>query len=1300
MKGRYQLRKSAEQLFLLFIHIIALYSLASHTAAAHTTPKVIQSITAENGGTNTVIYDIEQDSFKRIWLASADGVFIYNGKQAEKVWPLKGSANAYSIVSSQDTVYASGNFGIVKFDVRSLKAEPFDSLAKYPVYDFVVLSERIVFNQYDNGLYQLNLKTQKIESIAIGNYVTSKDIKAIRKDKSGTVWVAVHASKSSQGFLSGGLLALKNGKVIGHYLQLDNTVVNNLTTYNDNFLISTSNKGILEFDPISKTVIAQHYPSKPFPAIDNVSVDNNGCFWLATMSQAQRVCGQSVSDISGRYIKELPASDYQTVYFDTHNEIVWLGAINGGVRGIHAPKQDALTYSISDDRDTTLSAESIFGVRQAPNGDIWLAYNGEGIDIIDAKTNAVNHVMLAEKGSRANHILSLAFDPSGTAFIGSFRGGVWHKKPGESDFTPFIKSTNEKVHKTIVMDFAFESERVWVATIRELFELTKSGEIIRTIPKGELINQGNIYGVMTLDNSHILLATSNGLLKVNKSTLQQKLLNPVDKNAEGCDDGMMDFTRDSNGMVWYVSRALCKYDPTTEKVTSESRHPLFIAGMTAILALPDGKIAGHDGKVAIYDPKDKTVQIITKKNGHFIDDSTQNFGAMTLIDNQLVIALSKGLLWYDLNKPVPTTLPDNPLFIKKLTVMNKPRKISQPILQTPLPFSYDEKVAFLDFKKMDFFNRKFEFRIDMPTIMDSSLRLDKLDGFAIPTAIEGQHKISVMATYAGNNTDNLNFAIDVKPPYWRTPTAYVLYAIVIIMLFFVLYSFRLRQIKHENKRLELLVAKRTKDLQLSLTDKEKMFENISHEFRTPLTIIIGKLEALLKREKSDDLNVVHTQSLRLLSLVEKLLKLAEFKSTIKEKEIVELAKILPAQIYSFESLCVNKQIKLTQNDTSILPAIEIIEDSITLIINNLVGNAIKYADEATQVSFNITINNNMLTITVENQASDFNAQCSKERFVRFNNSEHGHGLGLAIVDEVARLNNGTFTINFEHGVVSAVVKLPIKIIENSNKEILTLVSPPLTQAQKSIAVNTIMLVEDNIELNQFIHEVLSEAFNVIPCCDGKQALETLKSIEKLPDLILSDVVMPNLDGISLTQAIKADTELNAIPVVLLTAKSDVNSQREGYQALADDYIAKPFNSELLLNKLTNLITTAQAIREKAVNSLLAQTNSHKTKEQTKISTFLEANFSNEGFSIHQLAEHMSVSPKTLNRKLQAVYGLSFSQLVRDYRLEKAREMLLSGLSAKEVSFNCGFSSQAYFGQCFKEKFNISPGMFQRQKTKI
>jgi signal transduction histidine kinase/DNA-binding response OmpR family regulator len=899
--------------------------------------------------------------------------------------------------------------------------------------------------------------------------------------------------------------------------------------------------------------------------------------------------------------------------------------------------------------------------------------------------------------------LSFAFDPQGTAFAGSFGGGVWHKTINETTFKPFILSNNEAVQQTIVMDFAFAAERVWVATLRELFELSKSGEIVRTIAKSELINQGNIYGVMTLDSGNMLLATSNGLIKLDKTSLKQTLLNPADKNAPGCDDGMMDLTQDANNVIWYVSQALCSYDPTTGIVKSVSSHPLFVAGMTAIIALPDGRIVGQDGKIAIYDPKDNSVKTITAANGHFIDDSTQNFGAMALIDDQLVVALSKGLLWLDLTKAIPEELSQNPLFIKKLMVMNKPRAIVGSSLQSPLVFPYDEKVAFLDFEQVDFFNQHITHQVEMPSIIDTPLVLDRLNGFAIPTATEGAHQIKVFSSKDDKIINSLDFNIEVKPPYWRTPLAYALYVFSLLLTMFVIYSLRVKAIKRDNRRLESLVGQRTKELNISLQDKQRMFENISHEFRTPLTVIIGNTEALLKGEHNKRVGVVHNQSIRLLSLVEQLLKLAELKATKKAVQTVNLREFIPIQVNSLSSLCEQYGVTLQLTDTTKLPTVEIIDDSIMLIITNLVGNAIKYADRGTQIAISVDVCDNKLSFKVINQAESFDTEISKERFVRLDKSENrsenintsGNGIGLAIMQEIANLNHGIFDINAKQGLVTAQIALSIKVVEQPTPSI------PLEHSSEldctNLTLATVMVVEDNPELREFITGILIEHFDVIACEDGAEALKQLQTTESLPDLVLTDVVMPNLNGLLLTQAIKNNDELRAIPVVILSAKDDLPTVKEGYQSLADDYITKPFNSDLLLSKLTNLISTLRAMKEKTLMSLLVAKVKPKTELETKIVEALEVNYSQEAFSVHLLAEHLAMSAKTLNRRLLSIYGLPFNQLLRDYRLEKAKDMLCADLSAKEVTFNCGFSSQAYFGQCFKAKFDISPALYKQQQ---
>jgi len=1276
---RMHLKNSSKSCVASLVIVILLILQTNSLASSLNTAKVIQSITIENGGTNSVIYDINQDIFQRIWIASSEGVFVYNGKKAQKIWPQNKSQVAYSILKEKDQIYVSGGFGIVSFNSRTLEATPIEALSKHTIFDFIKQENTFTLALYDSGLYSFDIQTQKLKKIDISQFASSKDIKSIQIDKNNTIWAAVSAQDDPRQHLLGGLLQIKDNAVSAVYLQNEISNINNLTKYGNNFLISTSNNGILEFNPDSKKVIKQHYPKQSFPIINDIAIDNNNCLWLATMTQAQKVCNGHITNVSGDFLKSFPNTDIQSIYFDSENEIIWQGTISEGIKGIFTPKNDATSYAIS-----SLSSASIFSVKQAANGDTWLAYNGQGIDIIKAGSENIEHIMPAERGSRGNHILSMSFSPSGEAYLGTFKGGVWKQKLGTKEFAPFIKSAIDRFKHLTVMDFAFEQKSIWIATIRELIKVNYDGKVLKTLSKTELINQGNIYGVMVLDSSNIVLATTNGLLKVNKVNLAQELLNPIDELAPGCDDGLMDFAMDKAGNVWYVSRALCKYNPQTNRVTSESTHPLFKAGMTAIIVLPDGRIAGHDGKIAIFDPKTKSVATFTQDNGHFIDESTQSFGAISVIDNKLNIALSKGLFKHDLEKSTPEPLPSSLLFISKLIVMNKVVPINEEQLSKSFTLTDEEKIASMDFEKVDFFNRKYSYKVDMPSILSAPLKLNQLTGFALPTAAKGTHNISLVASTNTNVEDRLNFNLKITPPFWQSPSAYVIYFLLAILFSYFFYLIRVFAIKRENTKLSLIVEQQTQELKTLLSDKERLFESISHELRTPLTILLGKSTLLLKNSKKEDIRIVNQQAQKLHSLVEKILKLVELKSIEKQYEQINLSSFFVNQIASIRSLSSDKDITIHLNDTSQLPQVKLVEETLELLLSNLLNNAIKYAPEHTTIEVFASIHNNLLDIEVVNQSTYFNTQKAKKRFIRFNDQITGTGIGLSIVEECTKLNNGKFTLALDNDLVTAKASLQVSIIEHCAS--LNFVD----HVNNKKDALTILVVEDDPELNQFIHDIISSQFKTITCFDGIQALSYLNTADKLPDLILSDVIMPNMDGLTLSKMLKSNAEYSSIPFILLSGKTDVKSQINGFEALADDYILKPFNSELLLKKVTNMISTIRKAQLAAREILSGEENNAASKDETIIMKFLAKEFANEDASIHQLADQLSVSAKTLNRRLSKSYGMSFSQLLRDYRLEKAKILLLKGGTSKEACFKCGFSSQSYFSKCYKDKFKISP----------
>ena len=493
--------------------------------------------------------------------------------------------------------------------------------------------------------------------------------------------------------------------------------------------------------------------------------------------------------------------------------------------------------------------------------------------------------------------------------------------------------------------------------------------------------------------------------------------------------------------------------------------------------------------------------------------------------------------------------------------------------------------------------------------------------------------------------------------------------------------------------LEHIVAIKTKELASLLEQKELMFENISHEFRTPLTIILGNIDSISSDNIEKTKSVLEDQSNRLLRLVDNLLALAEIRAFKTEYEVIDIERKAHLLIESFKSLSDSRNLHLQLLTDLEYSHVRIPKDALELVMNNIVGNAIKYAISETEIRVTLCLIGNTLRINVINQSHEIDTESAIQRF---NHGQLGSlvssGIGLDIVNELAQKLGGQFQIAQQEASVICDFTLPIERTSLApDSELID--DATIVPKRTSMICGKVMIVEDNLELSNFLRDILSVQFEVVSLENGALALDYLHSTENLPELIISDVMMPLMGGFELCAKVKADRLLGSIPFILLTAKGDTQSQREGYTAKADDYIVKPFDKANLFAKVVNLVETLQKAKAEAISALYTSSLNTDDEFTLKFQSVLAQEFSNPELDIAFVADALNTSTKTLNRRLSGRFGKTFSEVLKCYRIEKSVAMLHSGRAIKEIAFDCGFSSQSYFSQCFKQVMGMSPQDF-------
>jgi signal transduction histidine kinase/DNA-binding response OmpR family regulator len=507
--------------------------------------------------------------------------------------------------------------------------------------------------------------------------------------------------------------------------------------------------------------------------------------------------------------------------------------------------------------------------------------------------------------------------------------------------------------------------------------------------------------------------------------------------------------------------------------------------------------------------------------------------------------------------------------------------------------------------------------------------------------------------------------------------------------------------------------------------KSKFFANISHEFRTPLTLIQGPLQQIEEAAKTKDESITvplrHIKTMRrntdrLLELVNQLLDLSKLDSGKMNLQVIkgDVLQLLKALTASFESMAERKGIHYSVHFTEATNIGFFDKDKLEKIVSNLLTNAFKYTPEQGSVSVEITIEEKRLRFSVEDNGPGIPKKELDKIFDRFYQMEgtedKGSGIGLALVKELVDLYRGQISVNSEPGKGSRFkVSLPIEKDAFKEAELVygewkgeqSFINTSVNE-KEAVTIREemkshlplLLITEDNNDLRNFIKETVQQHYQVIEAVNGKEGLE--KATKEIPDVIVSDVMMPLMDGFAMTEKLKRDERTSHIPVIILTAKAGQQHKLEGLGTGADDYLTKPFDAKELLVRIQNLINGRKLLRKKfAVEILLKPSeisaNSMDDIFLNKVMQAIEKNMSEEEFGVEELAKEVAMSRSQLHRKLVALTGQSPSEVLRNTRLLRAKELLQKkAATPSEVAYKVGFNSHTYFSKCFKEEFGVSP----------
>ncbi len=603
----------------------------------------------------------------------------------------------------------------------------------------------------------------------------------------------------------------------------------------------------------------------------------------------------------------------------------------------------------------------------------------------------------------------------------------------------------------------------------------------------------------------------------------------------------------------------------------------------------------------------------------------------------------------------------------------------------------------------------------------------------------GDYVFQVRASNAHGtwNDEGARLAISVLPAPWATWWAYALYLVLATAAISLVFLYRTRALRSQARNLESRVQARTATIEALLDEKNDEMATLLHEFRTPLTLVLGPVKSVLGSVEEpaiqQKLSVVRRNGFRLLRMVDQLLHL----------EKVKVQKALPSEVQavkptvesigdSFRELARESDVHVSVHTVEEL-WVRVAPDTLEKILFNLLSNAVKYTPPGGRIELSAVAESDQVHIVVRDSGVGIATEHQSRVFERYQRvpaaemeQVNGAGIGLALVKDLAEAHGGMIQLESEVGEGSTFsLKLPRVpapppvLARRADAKWIDLELETLAEqldmkgdgaeARHGLPIDgharpSILIIEDNADMSRYIADILSTRYACRTAANGEQGLR--EAWEVIPDLIVSDIMMPEVDGYELLGRLKNDERSSHIPVVLLTARGDAQSRRRGWQERADGYLTKPFDEEELLLRVESLLEIREILRQRfaqefapgasEVDAVGKGLNPRDRDFVDKFRRMIAENYTDPELRLPQMTATLALSERPLQRKLKALLGRTPIEFLRAYRLEKAGELLRQDLLVAEVANRTGFSSQAYFATCFKAHFGVTPSKFRGQ----
>ncbi len=1364
-------------IFFLFIIIIPKNSICQQPDLA------FKKIGESYGLSNSTIECIFQDNRGFIWFGTRDGLNRFDGSRMEVFKPQKKNESSltdgYITCLYEDSyhyIWVGTRNGLNRFDPHKKKFEQFKSKPddKNSVSNNSITSITGDENGFvwigtaGGGINQYNPSQNSFRNINTQNTVllVSNFITCLYKDAHQNFWIGTE--KGLQQLISE-TGSVKNLELLGYSQSHipDSVSVSAINEdRNGNMVIGTSNRGLFIYNRQMGSV--KHYLHNDADAfslatnlVRSICVGKNGSVWVGTVNGGLNLF-DPIAEKFFNYQNEPadPASLSQrtvSALFEDNQGNLWVGTHRGGVNLLIRDRRFRLYRQYPN--KNSLSYNDVRGFCEDSKGNIWIGTDGGGLNLFERKTGKFTHFKNQIKDERSlssNEVLSIAEDSDGLLWVGTWGGGLCLYNSEQKNFKRFQKQNDKTASLSsdfIQKIFEDSKKNLWIATYfggLNLFDKNKNifTRVVHSKSGRSMLNGNNIISICEDKTGNLWIGTDDaGLNKLNISTGEfEHFFNENEKKP----DLRVLFT-DSKGRLWVGQEGLYLYSLSENKfypfINAGSLEQEFIKGITED-KIGNLWISTSNG-ITRLNPETKS----TRKYNTVDGLQGLEFEANAYLKTKDGAMLFGGLNGFNLFYP-EDIVPNNyipPVFVTSFMIDNKKVNVGAEdgILSEDISFAKNISLSHLqgtfsfDFAALNYTasdNNQFQYKLENWDAGWVNAGSERKASYI--NVNPGTYTFTVKASNNDGvwNENGYSVKITIRPPFWQTWWFRALMAAIAVSGAYYFYKTRK---KIELQKLE--EEKREEIHQMRL----QFFTNISHEFRTPLSLIAGPVEKLLTENPSGKnkhtYQVIQRNANRLLQLINELMDFRKAESGVLKLQVMpgSLPVFLEEMAEEFSEAATQKNIQFKIANQHTVGEIWFDRQVVEKIIVNLLSNSFKYTPANGKITLDIIDTLSLRKPIFENElaipsnytahqmiyfcVTDNGIGVSKEsishlfeRYYRVSDMHLGSGIGLAFVKHLTQLHKGVIHVYSERNKgTEIIIGIPCSREDYTDDEkwlsknetttslesLKTFVDETKQENKPAVYANSIsakknysiLLTDDNDELRNFLKDSLENQFTIIEAADGNAAFKM--TLETYPDIIISDIMMPIMNGNEFCLQVKANPETSHIPFIMLTAKTGIASQLEGTGAGADYYFSKPVSIELLSLTLKNIIAQKNKLREKYQRDYNADVkelvNNSKEKEfiEELIKT-IENNLQEPEMDIEFLCKKMGMSRTKLYNKIKNITGQAISDFLRTVRLRKAAQLLAQkDSSITEVMYSVGIQTQSYFTRAFKNEFGKTPSQF-------